>query len=161
MGNTAQQHRIAIGCFQSSSSNRKYKRSSSRSASECILDIIIVILLCLAFEGMTLCLGLMLLLLAGDIEENPGPMGDQAQLEGQANDKIKNVMLTCPPEKELNNKLKLVESKPSILSLDNISDQVSEYSSKSSQLVDNHISFGDFKRELNENPTKILKKKKV
>ena len=94
MGNTAQQHRIAIGCFHSS---RNYKRSSSRSASECILDVVIVILLCLAFEGMTisLCVGLMLLLLAGDIEQNPGPMGDQLLLEGQVNDKIKNVMVTC------------------------------------------------------------------
>ena len=150
MGNTAQQHRIAIGCFHSS---RNYKRSSSRSASECILDVVIVILLCLAFEGMTICLGLMLLLLAGDIEENPGPMGDQLLLEGQANDKIKNVMLTCPPDKDL--KFKVVELKPSILSLDNTSDYVS------SQSVDHDISFGDFKRELNDKPAKMSQKRKV
>ena len=152
MGNTAQQHRIAIGCFQSSSSNRKYKKSSSRSASEYILDVIIVILLCLAFEGITisLCVGLMLLLLAGDIEENPGPMGDQLLLEGQVNDKIKNVMLTCSPDKD--NKF---ESKPSILSLDNTSDYVS------SQSVDHDISFCDFKRELKDKPAKMSQKRKV
>ena len=81
-------------------------------------------------------------------------MGDQLLLEGQANDKIKNVMVTCHPDKDVN-KFKAVELNPSILSLDNTSDYVS------SQSVDHDISFGDFKRELNDKPAKMSQKRKV